>query len=158
MKRESSTNTSSSGESELSSESYGKGKEQGGQIRLAVLSGHFATAGSLFGKLAGNVVIDSVLGLSMKGILLILMITSNTIGCTFFVKALNASESSLPCTIVSAATSYVCSALVGSFVFNESTSLSWWCGISLVILGLILISRVPSKDVSGISSEKSKGE
>nr|XP_033326201.1 transmembrane protein 42 isoform X5 [Megalopta genalis]XP_033326202.1 transmembrane protein 42 isoform X6 [Megalopta genalis] len=87
-------------------------------------------------------------GLLLKGVLLILMISSNTIGCTFFVKALNASGSSLPCTIASSATSYVCSALAGFLIFNESTSITWWCGISLVILGLFFISRVPAKSDS----------
>lgn len=37
------------------------------------------------------------------------MIGSNTAGCTFFVKALQGSESSLPATVASAATNYFCS-------------------------------------------------
>ncbi|XP_003703864.1 transmembrane protein 42 [Megachile rotundata] len=121
------------------------GKQQERKIHLAVVSGIFATTGSLFGKFTSNVEMDSLLGLLFKTVLLILMVTSNTVGCTFFVKALNASGSSLPCTIASAATSYVCSALVGSLIFNESTSLTWWCGISFVILGLLLVCHNPSK-------------
>lgn len=127
-------------------------------------------------KIYNNCSFLNKVGLLLKGVLLILMVSSNTVGCTFFVKALNASGSSLPCTIASAATSYVCSvilwlqyrinnekdvllfrscnllfclkALAGSLVFNESTSATWWCGILLVILGLFFISRAPTKAVS----------
>ncbi|XP_078048412.1 transmembrane protein 42 [Augochlora pura] len=120
-------------------------EKQVSKVRLAIVAGVFATVGSLLGKLAGNFGMDSIVGLLLKGVLLLLMISSNTIGCTFFVKALNASGSSLPCTIASSATSYVCSALAGFLIFNESTSITWWCGISLVILGLFFISRVPAK-------------
>ncbi|EFN87918.1 hypothetical protein EAI_15952 [Harpegnathos saltator] len=81
--------------------------------------------------------------LLLKAALLALMITCNTVGCTFFVKALNGSGSSLPVTVASAATNYVCSALVGFAVFDESTSLLWWCGTSLVLLGLALTCYVP---------------
>lgn len=45
----------------------------------------------------------------LKVSLLVLMVVTNTIGCTFFVKALNGSESSLPATVASTATNYVCS-------------------------------------------------
>ncbi|XP_017788368.1 PREDICTED: transmembrane protein 42 [Habropoda laboriosa] len=160
MKRELLTDSSSlsSRESECFSATCIKDKKQEGKVRLAVISGFFATGGSLFGKLAGNIELDSIVGMLFKGILLILMVTSNTVGCTFFVKALNASGSSLPCTIASAATSYVCSALAGFLVFNESTSMYWWCGISFVILGLLLICHVPSKKDAAPSVKKSKEE
>ncbi|XP_076636606.1 transmembrane protein 42 [Colletes latitarsis] len=122
-----------------------KERKQDDKVRLAVVAGLFTTVGSLFGKLAGNVEVVSVVPLVLKGILLVLMVTSNTVGCSFFVKALNASGSSLPCTIASAATSYVCSALAGYIIFNESTSLCWWCGITFVTLGLLFICHVPTK-------------
>ncbi|XP_033326199.1 transmembrane protein 42 isoform X2 [Megalopta genalis] len=138
----------SSNESDTSSTTTCTNEKQVSKVRLAIVAGVFATVGSLLGKLAGNFGMDSVVGLLLKGVLLILMISSNTIGCTFFVKALNASGSSLPCTIASSATSYVCSALAGFLIFNESTSITWWCGISLVILGLFFISRVPAKSDS----------
>ncbi|XP_076752036.1 uncharacterized protein LOC143424096 [Xylocopa sonorina] len=116
MRRELLTDSSSlsSSESESFSTSCIKGKKQEGKIQLAVTSGFFATIGSLFGKLAGSVEVDFVFGLLLKGMLLILMVTSNTVGCTFFVKALNASGSSLPCTIASAATNYICSVIYSS--------------------------------------------
>ncbi|XP_012233357.1 transmembrane protein 42 isoform X1 [Linepithema humile] len=116
---------------------------------LAVAAGIFATGGSLLGKLASGVDALSLLSLLLKGALLVCMIVSNTVGCTFFVKALHTSGSSLPITIASAATNYICSAFVGFVVFDESTSLVWWCGTSLVLSGLILICYVPAeKDTS----------
>ncbi|XP_011154706.1 transmembrane protein 42 [Harpegnathos saltator] len=115
----------------------------GSGAHLAVVAGIFATGGSLLGKLAGGADASSLPSLLLKAALLALMITCNTVGCTFFVKALNGSGSSLPVTVASAATNYVCSALVGFAVFDESTSLLWWCGTSLVLLGLALTCYVP---------------
>ncbi|XP_017762559.1 PREDICTED: uncharacterized protein LOC108552493 [Eufriesea mexicana] len=160
MKREFLTDSSSliSRENSSFSTSCTKGKKQERKVYLAVVSGLFATTGSVLGKLASNVEMESSFEVLLKGILLIFMVTSNTIGCQFFVKALNASGSSLPCTIASAATSYICSVLVGSLIFNESTSISWWCGITFVILGLLLICYTPSTNDSKLSPKKSKEE
>lgn len=55
----------------------------------------------------------------MKLVLLGLMVASNTVGCTIFVKSLNVCESSLPATVASAATNYVCS--VGSRIRKFET-------------------------------------
>ncbi|KAL0130646.1 hypothetical protein PUN28_002341 [Cardiocondyla obscurior] len=123
---------------------------------LAVVAGIFATAGSLLGKLAGGVDMLSLLSLLLKGILFVFMIVCNTVGCTFFVKALHASGSSLPITVASAATNYVCSAFAGCIVFDESTSLTWWCGTSMVLLGLMLICYVPSEKRAPVVEEKLK--
>ncbi|XP_072757689.1 transmembrane protein 42 isoform X2 [Anoplolepis gracilipes] len=122
---------------------------RGSGAHLAVVAGVFATAGSLLGKLAGaDTSSSSLASLLLKGVLLVFMIVCNTVGCTFFVKALHSSGSSLPVTVASAATNYICSAFVGFIVFDETTSLVWWCGTSLVLLGLILICYVPDeKDI-----------
>lgn len=37
-------------------------------------------------------------------------------------------------------------ALVGVVLFNESLSLRWWMGASLIVLGLLLIHRANRKD------------
>ncbi|KAL6432629.1 hypothetical protein ACFW04_006227 [Cataglyphis niger] len=118
---------------------------RGSGAHLAIVAGVFATGGSLLGKLAGADNASSLLQLLLKGALLVFMIVCNTVGCTFFVKALHGSGSSLPVTVASAATNYVCSAFVGFIVFDESTSLAWWCGTSLVLLGLILTCYVPAE-------------
>ncbi|KYN44060.1 Transmembrane protein 42 [Trachymyrmex septentrionalis] len=134
----------------------GRGGGAGSGAHLAVIAGIFATSGSLLGKLAGGADASSLSSLFLKGILLIFMIVCNTIGCTFFVKALHASGSSLPITIASAATNYICSAFVGYIVFDESTSLTWWCGTSLVLLGLMLICNVSAEKSVSTIEEKLK--
>lgn len=115
-----------------------------GRIHLSVLAGVFATIGSLFGKLSGGVEVTSTVLIFVKLILLGLMIASNTAGCTFFVKSLQGSGSSLPATVTSSATNYFCSALIGCLVFDESTSLMWWTGTTLVLSGLLLICCAPT--------------
>ncbi|KAG6795388.1 transmembrane protein 42 [Apis mellifera caucasica] len=155
MKRKCLMDTFSLSSRESQSVSCIKEKKQG-KIYLAVISGFFATTGSILGKLSSNIEINSIFELLLKGILLLLMITSNTVGCTFFVKALNISKSSLSCTITSATTSYVCSAFAGFLIFNEQTSLNWWCGISLIILGLFFVNYNPQSD--SVPSLKSKNK
>lgn len=122
-------------------------EDQGGtKIHLAICGGIFATCGSLFGKLVGGVEFSFMEPLLLKGILFVLMVVCNTIGCVLVVKALNGSESSLPVTVASTTTNYVCSAFIGLLIFGETTSLTWWCGTSLVILGLILICYTSGKE------------
>lgn len=133
-----------------------RGGGAGGGAHLAVIAGIFATGGSSLGKLAGGADASSLFSLLLKGVLLILMIVCNTVGCMFFVKALHASGSSLPMTVISAATNYVCSAFVGSIMFDEITSLMWWCGTSLVLLGLMLICNVPAEKKASAVEEKLK--
>ncbi|KAI4489203.1 PREDICTED: transmembrane protein 42-like [Polistes canadensis] len=124
------------------------------KIHLAVCAGIFATCGSLFGKLSGGAEFVFLIPMLLKTSLLVLMVVSNTIGCTLFVKALNGSESSLPATVASTATNYVCSAFLGFLIFGESTSLTWWSGASLVILGLILICYTPTKEEDSTSQQR----
>ncbi|XP_066581730.1 transmembrane protein 42 [Prorops nasuta] len=117
-------------------------------VYFSIFSGVFATTGSLLGKLAGGAEYSPMDSLLLKAVLLVLMIVSNTIGCTFFVKALHESGSSLPATIVSTSTNYFCSALIGFLAFGESTSLSWWLGTSLVLLGLVIICKSQTDEES----------
>ncbi|XP_043675996.1 transmembrane protein 42-like isoform X1 [Vespula pensylvanica] len=140
-------------DAELSTKFMEQGKTK---IHLAVCSGILATCGSLFGKLAGGAEFVFLKPMLLKVSLLVLMVVTNTIGCTFFVKALNGSESSLPATVASTAMNYVCSAFLGFIIFGESTSLTWWCGASLVILGLILICYTPNKENSTSQQRKLK--
>lgn len=41
---------------------------------------------------------------------------------------------------------FIVQALVGVVLFNESLSLRWWMGASLIVLGLLLIHRANRKD------------
>ncbi|XP_053679802.1 uncharacterized protein LOC128730748 [Anopheles nili] len=63
-------------------------------------------------------------------------------GCVwrFFVKALHSgSGSTLRASLTSAAANYVASALLGTVIFNEKSTLLWWFGTMLVLGGLLLI-------------------
>lgn len=134
----------------------GRGDDASGGAYFAVVAGIFATGGSLLGKLAGGADASSLSSLLLKGALLISMIVCNTVGCMFFVKGLHASGTSLSITVASAATNYVCSAFVGFVVFDEITSLTWWCGTSMVLLGLMLICNVPAEKKAFAVGEKLK--
>lgn len=78
---------------------------------------------------------------------------------TFYTKALHERGGTLVATVVSSGTNYVFSvskdyhfiiiaikrfllpqALLGSFVFGEKTSVVWWLGMSLVVLGLFIVN------------------
>ncbi|KAF7989569.1 hypothetical protein HCN44_008243 [Aphidius gifuensis] len=122
-------------------------KQEKSSLNLSIIAGIFATTGSLFGKLAGAVETGTIIEITFKLSLFIIMIIFNTAGCTFFVKSLQGCSSSLPATVVSAATNYFCSALAGFLVFGETTSMLWWCGTSLVLLGLILICYSTSSTI-----------
>ncbi|XP_011299915.1 uncharacterized protein [Fopius arisanus] len=81
----------------------------GSAVHLSVAAGILATAGSLFGKLAGSLEMGSMEQALLKITLFGVMILLNTAGCTFFVRSLQGCGSSLPSTVVSAATNYFCS-------------------------------------------------
>ncbi|XP_071451931.1 uncharacterized protein [Hetaerina americana] len=137
------------------------------RISYAAVAGLCAFAGSLFGKLAGTREhIDYVCGALhslkcrlldhieerakicvgdiefwlVKAVLVACMILSNTAVWTFFVKALQASKSSLPATLISTATSFILAAVFGALVFGETTSFLWWSGTFMVLFGLLLVS------------------
>ncbi|XP_023726325.1 transmembrane protein 42 isoform X4 [Cryptotermes secundus] len=110
-----------------------------GRVVHAVSAGLCAAASSLFGKLSGIQGYSTCADLALKILLFVLMVACNAGVWMCFVKALQQSPSSLPPTVISTAINYVSSALLGSFVFGEETSLLWWSGATLVLLGLMLI-------------------
>uniref|UniRef100_A0A6M2DVI8 Putative conserved plasma membrane protein n=1 Tax=Xenopsylla cheopis TaxID=163159 RepID=A0A6M2DVI8_XENCH len=113
----------------------------------AVVAGSFASAASLFGKLISLVDYSSYQDLVLKGALLCLMIICNAAVWTFFVKALNASSSTLIATITSATTNYILSVLFGTFIFGETTGILWWMGFVLILIGLYVITANDSDGV-----------
>ncbi|KAG8240184.1 hypothetical protein J437_LFUL018748 [Ladona fulva] len=69
----------------------------------------------------------------------------------FYLKALRASDSSLPATLISTAINFTLSALLGAFIFGEAVTFLWCCGLISIITGLIFVGDrfeldVPSKD------------
>ncbi|KAK7873358.1 hypothetical protein R5R35_011389 [Gryllus longicercus] len=118
----------------------------------AVISGMCAALASLLGKLSGIFEWGSLDSAVLKIILLLAMFLSNACVWTFFVKALHSSKSSLSATVTSSATNYFCSALAGYLFFNEVTSLLWWAGTSLIIIGILVINRSQGEELKNKSS------
>ncbi|KAL4712061.1 hypothetical protein ACJJTC_003728 [Scirpophaga incertulas] len=105
----------------------------------AFLSGLWASIGSAFGKLSGS---EWMGGNSTMWItLVVVMVLANTWGSRHYMRSLDASNNSASPTIVSAATSYMLSGLIGVLLFHENASLRWWAGALLIIVGLVLVMR-----------------
>ncbi|KAF2889877.1 hypothetical protein ILUMI_16296 [Ignelater luminosus] len=106
----------------------------------SALSGACAATASLFGKLSGLPTLQGPL-IVLRVVFFILMIICNGGVWTLYVKALQATDSSLSATVLSAASNYFLSALIGFLVFGEVTSLIWWSGMMFVLVGLMLIAN-----------------
>ncbi|XP_050514878.1 transmembrane protein 42 [Diabrotica virgifera virgifera] len=117
-------------------------------VHFAFISGGLAATGSAFGKLSGLPDFEGYI--LIRIIFFALMLSTNTASLTFFVKALQ-KIASINATLISSATNYIITALFGFLIFKETTSLLWWFGISLIMIGLVLI-------VSNTTKEDRKGK
>lgn len=78
--------------------------------------------------------------LLQKGFFVVLMLISNALVWRYFVKGLHSSDSStLVPTVISTASNFIVSALLGSLIFAEKTSLTWWIGAVMILSGLFCI-------------------
>ncbi|XP_062560373.1 transmembrane protein 42 [Armigeres subalbatus] len=109
----------------------------------AIVSGLCASSASFFGKLSsfGQLEDNSnkELQLLMKVLCIVIMVLLNACVWRFFVKALHTNGGTLVASLVSAASNYTVSALLGWLIFGEQTSIIWWIGTTLVMAGLLLI-------------------
>ncbi|XP_055626351.1 transmembrane protein 42 [Toxorhynchites rutilus septentrionalis] len=111
----------------------------------AVVSGLCAALASFSGKLSsysqhlarhiGNEQLDNFALILCLGIMVLL----NACVWRFFVKALHSNGGTLVASLVSAATNYIVSAIIGWMFFHEKTTAVWWFGTVLVLGGLLLI-------------------
>ncbi|CAG4949940.1 unnamed protein product [Colias eurytheme] len=110
----------------------------------AFLAGLWASMGNTLGKLTGT---SSVVGdgYIIWAALLLLMVTVNTWSLRHFMRSLDAAPSTVTPTVISSASSYVLSGLIGVFLFNEATSIKWWIGALFIIVGLVLVSLPRNK-------------
>ncbi|XP_022122203.2 uncharacterized protein LOC110998072 [Pieris rapae] len=108
-------------------------------LNEAFLSGIWSSAGNALGKLAGT---HSVVGDSyvLWATILLTMVMVNTWSLRHYMRSLDAALTTVVPTVISSASSYVLSGLIGIFLFNEATSLKWWIGAILIIIGLVLIT------------------
>ncbi|KAK9887182.1 hypothetical protein WA026_020635 [Henosepilachna vigintioctopunctata] len=124
------------------------------RLHFAVFAGICAAAASVFGKLSGLPAFEN--SIILKILCFFLMVCCNTCVWTLFVKALHQSGSSLHATVISNASNFLCSALMGYLIFNEKANFVWWIGLSFILGGLLLV--ICSKDdekksIDGTSSE-----
>lgn len=70
-----------------------------------------------------------------------LIILFNSIMWTLFAKALQRSKTSVEPVVITTATNFFFSALFGFIFYKETISLMWCMGATLIIIGLITISR-----------------
>ncbi|XP_059054025.1 uncharacterized protein LOC131848248 [Achroia grisella] len=113
----------------------------------AFLAGIWASVGSTLGKLSGvhSIVGDSYL---IWGGLLVAMVIANTWGCRHYLRSLDAATNSVKPTVISAASSYVLSGVIGIALFEEGASVRWWAGAVLIVTGLAFVARPRNKHKS----------
>uniref|UniRef100_A0A2D4KW31 Uncharacterized protein n=1 Tax=Micrurus paraensis TaxID=1970185 RepID=A0A2D4KW31_9SAUR len=85
-----------------------------------------------------------------------LVFLCNAIMWTFFAKALRHSSSSATVTVTSTASNFIFSAFLGRLLFGEIDDLLWWIGISISLLGLLLLHTAPSLLKQQICLKKKK--
>ncbi|CAG4947167.1 unnamed protein product [Parnassius apollo] len=106
----------------------------------AFLAGVWASIGSTLGKLSGTPVVvgnSYVIWIS----LLAVMVLSNTWGCRYYLRSLDAATNSVVPTVISAASSYILSGIIGVILFSEGASVRWWLGVFFIVVGLVLVAR-----------------
>lgn len=110
----------------------------------AFLAGIWASVGSSLGKLSGSHYVVGESYVIWAG-LLVAMVLANTWGCRHYLRSLDAATNSVAPTVISAASSYVLSGVIGIALFEEGASVRWWAGAVLIIMGLALVARPRNK-------------
>ncbi|XP_053287642.1 transmembrane protein 42 [Pleuronectes platessa] len=68
-----------------------------------------------------------------------LLFTCNTVMWTFFSKALRLCSSTARATVITTASNFISSALLGRLIFGETHAVLWWTGISVTLCGLLVL-------------------
>ncbi|XP_031563169.1 transmembrane protein 42-like [Actinia tenebrosa] len=130
-------------------------------LTLAIAAGSSAATASSFAKLAMSPEIlrrfvchDILLSLAVSSqqpnlcswmviscrvLSFVLVFIFNALMWTLFVKSLRKCSSTAVATVTNTGSNLVCTAILGVTFFEESQSLRWWIGASLILMGLILI-------------------
>eukprot|EP00903_Cladosiphon_okamuranus_P009119 g8712.t1 len=139
----------------------------------SVISGALATFASVLGKVAFDadtpfqgiatascaeyfpeVSLCRAVGLAVQGVSLAGMFLVNAVMLSTFLKALQMSGSTVA-TVINFATNFLLSGISGRIVFGERLPASWFCGASLVVAGVVLLSAGgdDGRSVAGRSKE-----
>ncbi|KQS43997.1 uncharacterized protein LOC26526073 [Drosophila erecta] len=119
------------------------------KYRYSLVAGSFAAAGSFFGKLPSHLSARKLLNTSqikadssylelalLQLLPLVLMIICNVCNLRCFLKALQMTEQTLTCVVLTAASNYVLSFILGALVYREPLTVLSCIGITLILAGL----------------------
>ncbi|KAH8315613.1 hypothetical protein KR059_006060 [Drosophila kikkawai] len=115
------------------------------KYRYSLVAGAFAAGGSFFGKLPSHLSAQKLLNASestyleiilMRAVPLALMLLCNVSNLRCFLKALQMTEQTLTCVVLTAASNYVLSFALGALVYGEPLTVVSGVGISLILSGL----------------------
>ncbi|KAJ2943701.1 hypothetical protein O0L34_g16812 [Tuta absoluta] len=111
----------------------------------AFLAGTWAAVGSTLGKLTGT---ESVVGEGylIWAALLVAMAVVNTWGMRHYLRSLDSATNSVAPTVISAASSYVLSGIIGITIFDEGATVRWWAGAMCILIGLGLLAKPRKKE------------
>ncbi|KAH8374067.1 hypothetical protein KR200_011035 [Drosophila serrata] len=115
------------------------------KYRYSLIAGAFAAGGSFFGKLPSHLSAQNLLNASessyletilMRAAPLALMLLCNVSNLRCFLKALQMTEQTLTCVVLTAASNYVLSFVLGALVYREPLTAVSGLGILLILFGL----------------------
>ncbi|XP_052844274.1 uncharacterized protein LOC128257339 [Drosophila gunungcola] len=119
------------------------------KYRYSLVAGSFAAGGSFFGKLPSHLRAQKLLNTSgtisnssyldialVHGLPLLLMIVCNVSNLRCFLKALQMTDQTLTCVVLTAASNYVLSFILGALVYHEPLTALSGIGITLILAGL----------------------
>ncbi|XP_017008341.2 uncharacterized protein [Drosophila takahashii] len=118
------------------------------KYRYSLVAGSCAAGGSFFGKLPSHLSAQKLLGTSdpsdssyleialLRVLPLVLMIICNVSNLRCFLKALQMTEQTITCVVLTAASNYVLSFILGALVYREPLTALSGIGITLILAGL----------------------
>ncbi|XP_016982237.1 uncharacterized protein LOC108046833 [Drosophila rhopaloa] len=139
------------------------------KYRYSLVAGSFAAGGSFFGKLPSHLSAQKLLNTSgiisdssyfeiaiLQVLPLALMIICNVSNLRCFLKALQMTDQTLTCVVVTAGSNYVLSFILGALVYQEPLSSLSGIGIALILTGLWFLCDTGAVESKKIEPEKEK--
>uniref|UniRef100_A0A1A9WCU2 EamA domain-containing protein n=1 Tax=Glossina brevipalpis TaxID=37001 RepID=A0A1A9WCU2_9MUSC len=129
------------------------------KYRLCFLAGFYAAGGSFFGKMPSILTKQNIFRIRLPVVReiyscycefglfhcvpFLLMILCNLLNWRYFIKALQISEQTLFTTVLTTATNYVVSFILGAFIYREPITFLSILGASLILIGLLFLCHEP---------------
>ncbi|XP_016937500.4 uncharacterized protein [Drosophila suzukii] len=139
------------------------------KYRYSLVAGSFAAGGSFFGKLPShlsaqkllstseNILDSSYLEIALLRVLpLVLMIICNVSNLRCFLKALQMTDQTLTCVVLTAASNYVLSFILGALVYQEPLTALSGIGITLILAGLWFLCDGGAVETLKMEADKEK--